>query len=142
MMQLKIKNMELPNFLTFLTDLKIKGVPQNRARFQVVKIFKAKVDELAESQKVILDEFVMKDVSGKPIVKNDEYQLKPNSRADYNQEHEALLNEEALITIDDYKDKFKTLYDFLLKYDQELDGANGYAFGAFLDEMERVGINA
>lgn len=142
MTQIKFKNSELASVLGFLSELKVKGVPQNRARFQVVKIFKAKVDELTESQKVILDEFVMKDVSGKPVVKNDEYQLKPNSRADYNQEHEALLNEDALITIDDYKDKFKTLYDFLLKYDKELDGANGYAFGAFLDEMERVGINA
>lgn len=142
MTQLAFKNSELQSLLTFLNELKIKGVSQNRARFQVVKLLKEKVDELAESQRAVLNEFVMTDASNKPIIKGNEYQLKPNSRDDYNHEVETLMNENALITIDDYQAKFKTLYEFLLKYDQELEGTSAYAFGAFLDELERVNINA
>lgn len=140
-MQIKFKNGDLQNVYNFLTGLKIKGASVNRARFQVVKLFESKVKEFSDARTELVTQYAKKDVSGNVISKGGEVEVLPNKLAEFNSEYNALMGEDALLTIDDYRVKFRVLYNFLAKYDEELTGADGYVYGAFLDEMERVGVN-
>lgn len=141
-MQIEFKNGDLQGIQKLLTDLKIKGAVVNRARYQVSKLIEAKVKELSDSHKELLIEFCKKDASGNPIIKNGQCEIIPGKKAHFNAEFDSLMNENASLTIDDYVSKFRTLYDFMNSYDEELTGVKGYAYGAFLDELERVNINA
>lgn len=140
-MQIKFKNADLQGTYDFLNHLKISGAAVNRARYQIVKLIEAKLKEFSESRKALIDMYANKGDDDKPLIKDGYYQLSADSKDDYNREYRQLLSESAMITIDDYVDKFKTLYEFLTKYNEELDGTDGYAYGAFLDELERAGVN-
>lgn len=140
-MQIKFKNSDLQGIYQFLNNLKIKGAAVNRARYQVVKLFEIKLQELSKDRQNLIEMYAEKDSSGELIVKNDQYQMSSQKKSEYAQEVVQLMTEDALITIDDYRNKVVALYNLLTKYDEELTGTDGYAYGAFLDELERIGIN-
>lgn len=140
-MQLKFKNGELQNIYQFLKNLKIKGANVNRARFQVVRLFETKLKEYSDARAMLITQYVKKDSTGNPIEKDGQCEVIADRRDEFNREYTTFMAEDSLLTIDDYVAKFHILYNFLTKYEEELAGTDGYTFGAFLDELERVGIN-
>lgn len=140
-MQIKLKNSDLENIVTMLNGLTIKGAAINRARYSVLKLLNNQLEDLNEFKKQLVNQYAVQDKNGQPLVEDDQYSFKGNNAVKFQSEFNTLMNENVKITIDDYNDQFKKLYHYLNSYDEELTGASAYAFGAFLDELEAVGIN-
>ncbi|GAX04650.1 hypothetical protein IWT140_02293 [Secundilactobacillus pentosiphilus] len=140
-MQIKFKNNDLDNIVSMINDLTIKGASINRARFSVLKLLNNQLEDLNEFKKQLIDQYADKDKEGNPLVEDNQYSFTGGNAIKFQNEFNTLMAEEVKITIDDYSNQFKKLYDYLNSYDKELTGASAYAFGAFLDELEAVGIN-
>lgn len=140
-MQIKFKNSDLENIVTMLNGLTIKGASINRARFSALKLLNDQLKDLNEFKKQLVDQYAEKDKDGNPRVEDNQYSFTGDNAVKFQSEFNKMMAETVKLTIDDYSDKFKALYDYLNKYDGELTGTDAYAFGAFLDELEEVGIN-
>lgn len=140
-MQIKLNNNDLDSIVTMLNGLTIKGAAINRARYSVVKLLNNQLEDLNEFKKQLVTQYAEKGKDGQPIVDDNSYTFKGDNAVKFQNEFKTLMGEDIKLTIDDYSNQFKKLYNYLNSYDEELTGASAYAFGAFLDELERVEIN-
>lgn len=139
-LQLKFKNHDLKPLNTLLTELKIKGASVNRARYRIVQLLEAQSKTLTHDSQTLVSEYASRDVSGNPIIKDNNYQIDPVKQVEFSKASNELMNEPLLITVDDYVPQLKKLYAFINEYDGELEGTSAYAFGVFLDALEDAGI--
>jgi hypothetical protein len=141
-MQLKMTNSQLNQIVTLLTTITISGAKANVARYHVVKLLEPKSKDNEGARQEILKQYALLDETGQPTSDGagqtifTDMDAKNKCVSAIND----MLAEQVAVTIDDYSLWFKRLFKALNVYDGPLDGAEAFAFGAFLDAIEITGV--
>ena len=120
---MKLKNKELTGVYNALRNIKVYTSKMNRKKFKLMNCIKAKIDELGEDQKRILEDYSVKDDDGKAIVKDGSYDIKDTEgvQKDINE----LADEVVTINFGEHADAVSEFMSYLENYEGELDGPTG-----------------
>jgi hypothetical protein len=116
--------------------MKLKG-KSSRARTKLANLFINAVNELSNSELALIKEYGELDESGEPIkLENGNYKIKPDTVAEFNAEHLALLMETAEVSGATYAEHLDDCIKFLNDYDGDLAGDDAVAYDSLLDALE------
>lgn len=120
---MKLKNKELTGVYNAVRSIKVYTSKMNRKKFKLMNCIKAKIDELGEDQKRILEDYSVKDDDGKAIVKDGSYDIKDTEgvQKDINE----LADEVVTINFGEHADTVSEFMSYLENYEGELDGPTG-----------------
>lgn len=141
-MQLTFKSTNLKQVDDFIQRLKITGAITNRARYRLSKLVEAKLVELDEDRLNLAHEYAVLDDAGN-IQSNSQGTIlfkNVDAKHAYMNAFAEIQKEDAVINVDEYKSQLQTFYTFLLGYNEELSGEDGFLFGLILDTLEDAGI--
>lgn len=134
---MKIKNQYLVPTINFLQGMKLKAA-ESRSRSKVVKLLSKKLEELQADEKVLLEEYAVKNADGKAVMLDkNQYDIAEKDKPEFGKEHIVLLNEEATITMTDYADHFENVKKSLEAYDEELSGTDADIYDLLMNELEK-----
>lgn len=134
---MKIKNQYLVLTINFLQVMKLKAA-ESRSRSKVVKLLSKKLEELQADEKVLLEEYAVKDANGKAMmIDENQYDIAEKDKPEFGKEHVVLLNEEVTITMTDYADHFENVKKSLEAYDEELSGTDADIYDLLMNELEK-----
>jgi uncharacterized small protein (DUF1192 family) len=132
---LKVKNYQLVDLLEFLEKAELKP-KASRVRTKLNKLFYAKITELQGDEMALLERFGKKDEGGKLIENQGTYSLVEATAAEYHQEKRTLLEETALVNVDELSDNIGVLMEELETSDIKLSGKDAEALDLLLDILE------
>ena len=120
---MKLKNKELTGIYNALRSIKTYTSKMNRKKFKLMSCLKAKIDELTEDQKRILESYSAKDEDGKAITKDGKYDIKDTDgvQNDINE----LADEVVTIDFGEHTDAVQEFMSYMDDYEGELDGPTG-----------------
>jgi Protein of unknown function (DUF1617). len=133
---LKVKNYQLVDLLEFLEKVALKP-RASRVRTKLNKLFYAKIEDLQSDEMALLDKFGKKDEDGKLIENQGTFTLEEETASEYHQEKRTLLEETAVVNIDELKDKLAVLVEELENSDVKVSGKNAEALDLLLDALEK-----
>ena len=134
-MKLKIKNMYLVPTHNLMSEMKLKGA-DSRARSKLLKLIKAAVESLGESERELIEEYGEKDADGKLIEDGGSYRIPAESRTAYAKEYKKLMEEVAEIAGGTYAGHIDKLERILNDCGMELEGVNAEVYDILLDALE------
>lgn len=140
-MQFKIKKGNLQETISFVRNINLSGGKVNRARFRVLKLLNEKSQEVNEERIEVSKSYANLDKSGEPIILQDgNLSIEQDKLVPFSNAQNELFKEESVLTIDDYKEQFQSLYEALLNYNDNLQGDNLISYGTLIDALEDTGL--
>lgn len=131
----KVKNSIVSQASKFFYDLPLKG-RQSRHRSKLVKILDAHIEEVAEAERLILEEHCEKDESGAfKKINNDTHWAVRNPEA-FGKDKMELMNEEVVVDGGANEAMLKTVRNILFEYDGELSGTDAELYDVLCNEFE------
>ncbi|MEY8737201.1 hypothetical protein AB9M75_08265 [Lactobacillus sp. AN1001] len=135
---LKFKNGDLFDIQKFLGELKLSG-RASRGRSKFIKLIELKKKDLQEDLNEARKPYLELDENGVPITENDMYKFKDESAKEKaSEEMNAVFNEDAIFDITEHVGKIKALYEALVNYPYELEGAGANSYDLLLDQLEKT----
>lgn len=132
-MKVKIENRYLGLAANLLFSLSLKG-KQSRHRTKFIKLLNDRLREVEEQRIELAKEFAVKDEEGKPIVKDEAYEIA--DMLAFTKEVEELYSEEMVIEGGDYQGMLKTVKDVLLNCDVAFSGQDAIIYDYLCEQFE------
>lgn len=133
--ELKIKNTDLVPTINFITELHLKKAPA-RGGSKLVKLLEEKLKDFNEDAKQLRDPYVKKD-GDEPVVKNNLFVFKTEEdKKECDKEFQALSEEEAIITLNEFSNKIEAFYKALEDSEESFTGKNMLILDMLLDQFE------
>lgn len=136
---MKIKNIEVEEFATFLLNLKLKG-KENRMRNKLVKIIQHHLRTVQEEHKDLLNEYCDKDSNGnyKTITNDDKTFYDIEDVVGFQKEYEKLLEEFCYIPNDEANmQMLSCVKDIILNCENEFSGREALRYETYCELFEK-----
>ena len=138
--QVKFKNRELAPIANFLGDIKLAG-KASRGRTKLVKLLAEKSEDFQADMDDLKEKYFAKNDDGNyqsQEIDGEEYYVyaNPDDKQKHVKEVEEINEDEAVITISEYKDKMKALYDALNNSEVELSNQDALVYDTIMDQLD------
>lgn len=137
-MNLKFKNCNLVSVGNFLGDLKLKNMA-SLGRSKLIKLIVVKNEDYQNDLNEIRDQYFVKDPNGKFKTEKNSNKLvfKDKSLKDEaDQQIRTISDDVAVISITEYLNKFKKLYEALQNYDEEFSDQGALLYELVMDAFD------
>jgi len=136
-MKLVFKNHELVPAINFLKQLELKA-SESRHRTKLVNLLLKAADGLQESEVELLEEYGVKDESGKlKKTEGGDYQLEELRAGEFHAEQKKLLLEEVTIEPGMYLENIQQMQGILDAYTGVISGETAEIYDRLLSELEK-----
>ncbi|ETY74780.1 hypothetical protein LFAB_05300 [Lactiplantibacillus fabifermentans T30PCM01] len=134
-MKFTLENQYLNGVVELMQRMPLAGY-QSMARTRFIRVLKNPVQELADANKDLLNEFGQKDSDGEPVIEDGNYKLKPDKIQAYRDSYEKLMNESAEIDKGTYTRHKEDVQDILKHCDLKLSGNEATIYAALCDALD------
>lgn len=139
---MKLKNIEIEDFVVFLMNLELVG-KSSRMRTRFVKILGEQQQLIQEENTELIKQYAVLDENGEPEkVENDGkyyYDIKKENRVEYNREYFILMNEDFIISQDEKNEEILThIKDVILNCEMTFKGVEAIKYDRWCEIVEQI----
>lgn len=136
---LEFKNYDLAPVGNFLGNLKLKNMA-SLGRSKLIKLIVTKNEDYEDDLDAIREEYFEKDKDGKFKTEKNSKKLvykDVSKKEEANQQFQNVSDDAAVISITEYSNKFKKLYEALQNYDGEFSNQDALLYELVMDVFDQ-----